>query len=202
MKLNKTFYLTLGLLILLAGTTSAGNFGIGLRGGYYMSPNWADTYDVVYDNGGEITYGFELNYLFTPRFEVGVAVDLISGDGERVWADETGGWVPAGESVTFDIMPITAFGRFYLMPESTLSPFIGAGVGFASFEETDEDSESGMGFLVLGGLKVEATQHLSFLGEAEYSTYPEIIGEGDLSEFFNEDDIGGITIRFALVYRF
>jgi len=189
-------------VLLLPLTVEGKNFGIGLRGGFYLMPNWSDSYDVVYDNGGELTYGLEFDYRLTSNLEIGLAVDLISGDGERVWPDDSGHWVPSGESVTFDIQPVTLFSRWYFSPESSFSVFAGLGLGFAQFKETDGNTESGMGFLGLAGVSYLIASNVQLLLEGDYSTYPDVIGKGDMSEFFNEDDIGGLTISFALKYLF
>ncbi|MCD4652978.1 hypothetical protein K8T06_03485, partial [bacterium] len=138
----------------------------------------------------------------TQNLEIGLAVDIISGDGERVWPGESGKWEPSGEDITFDILPITLFGRWYFSPQSSFSPFAGIGLGFVQFSETDEDSESGIGFLGLAGVSWSITSNAQLMLEGEYSSYPDIIGEGDLSEYFNEDNIGGFTVRFGLNYFF
>lgn len=202
--MNKTRFIVIFGMILILTTFSAANasWGLAVRGGYLMSPNWADTYDVAYDNGGEMVLGVELDYSISQHWEIGLAVDMISGDGERVWLDGTGNWVKTGEGITFDMMPISLITRWYFMPQSMLSPYAGAGIGYTNFEETDDDSESGIGYIALGGLRLSASDAFHLLFEAEFSSYPDIIGDGDLSYHFNEDDVGGITLRLGLKYTF
>jgi len=198
----RIFLGSLIVLLLCSSVSAENNFSIGIRGGYYLAPNWADTYDVIYDNGGELAFGLELGYRIFDSLEIGIAYDLVSGDGERVWPDESGGFLGTGESVTFDLNLATIFGRYYFLPEFDVSPYLGAGLGYAMFEETGEDSENGIGFLVLGGMKWDWTQAFQLMIEGEYSAYPDVIGSGDLSEYFNEDDVGGLTVRLGMRYSF
>lgn len=190
------------IILMIPAAFAENDFSIGIRGGYYLAPNWADTYDAAYDNGGELVYGLEFGYRIIDSLEVGIAYDMMSGDGERVWPDESGGFYPSGESVTFDMNLATVFGRYYFMPRSRLSPFLGAGLGYAMFEETDEDSENGIGFLILGGLSWYWTPSFQLMIEGEFSSYPDVIGSGDLSAYFNEDDVGGFTVRMGMRYSF
>jgi len=192
-------------LVLLTAVNSAiaqNNWSIGLRAGYSLVRNWADTYDVLYDNGGELVYGLELNFQVTERFELVMAYDMMSGDGERTWPDGSGGFNPTGEDVTFDLSMATVYGRYYFRPQSGLSPYLGAGAGYAMFEETDEDAENGIGFLILGGLRWRWTPAFQLMLEGEYSSYPDVIGSGDLSRYFNEDDVGGFIVRMGIRYSF
>ncbi len=195
------------LLILLglffvcqAQAVSASRFTVGLRGGYYLIPNWADTYDVVYDNGGEMVYGLEVAFRISDRIEIALAGEMISGEGERVWPDGSGNWAKTGESITFDMLPMTVLTRFFFLNKAVLSPYIGGGIGYNSFQETDEDGVSGFGFSAMAGIRWQGSNPLELLAEAEFSSYPSVIGEGDLSQYFGDDDIGGISLRLCLRY--
>ncbi|MBN1297784.1 outer membrane beta-barrel protein [bacterium] len=193
-------FLAMGLI---CGSASAeGRFGIGIRGGLYLVPNWSDTYETIYDNSGELVLGLELAYRVTRNLEIAVAYDQISGDGDRVWPNESGGFEPSGESVSFDLNVISLVGRWMMMSERVLTPYFGLGVGYAQFEETEDDAESGIGFLIQAGLDWSITQHIHGLVEGEYSSYPDVIGEGDLSAYYGEDDVGGVIVRLGLRYFF
>jgi len=179
---------------------SVSDFSVGLRTGYYALPNWSKTYDAIYGNGGEFTLGVEVTYGITKKIEFGLSIEMLSGDGQRVWPGENGGWVETGDSISFSILPVTLFSRYYLTNNVTFSPFVGLGVGFVSFKETDEEKESGFGIQVSGGVKWVLGYNLSLLVEGDYSTYPNVIGSGDMSAYYNEDDIGGMSLIVAVRY--
>ena len=192
----------IGFPVACCSASDETGFSVGIRAGYYLLPNWSDTYDIIYDNGGEMTMGIEIGYRFSERIEAGIAYDMVSGDGERVWPDESGGWQRTGESVSFDLLPLTVFGRYTFIPESTLSPYIGLAVGYCTFKETDDESTEGFGAAGSFGVKWKRLEPLEILAEVEYATYPDVIGEGDLSGYFSEDDVGGLSARIGLRYNF
>ncbi|MBN1878633.1 hypothetical protein JW823_00810 [bacterium] len=204
MQLNRTILcLVLSLIagpMVFAVTETQPRFAMGLRSGYYLLPNWSDTYDAIYDNSGEMMLGLEFGYRLTESLEIGVSADMISGDGERVWPDGSGNWEGTGESVSFDIVPIVMFSRFSFLCDSNLSPYLGIGIGYSFFKETDDESSSGFGFLGTAGIRWKRYSPFELLAEAEYSTFQGVIGEGDASEYFSEDDIGGVSIRICFRY--
>ncbi|MGB3977161.1 MAG: outer membrane beta-barrel protein [bacterium] len=175
---------------------------IAVRAGYYLLPNWSKTYDVIYGNNGETMLGAKIALRFTNRWEVGLTADLVEGKGERVWPDGSNGWDKTGEEISFELLPITIQLCRYLSFESPMTPYFGLGLGYCSFKETEGSSKSGLGFLALVGIEWSLSNSLCLLLESEYSSYPDIIGTGDLSHYYNEKDIGGLSLRLSARYSF
>lgn len=172
------------------------------RAGYYLLPNWSKTYDVIYANNGELMLGAEIALKLSDYWKVGLAVDSIDGDGVRVWPDGRGGWEKTGEKITFELLPITLNLCRYLPLEIPVTPYWGLGIGYCSFKETEGSSKSGLGFLALAGVEWSINNSFSLLVESEYSSYPDIIGSGDLSHYFSEKDVGGLSLRLSARYSF
>lgn len=129
--------------------------------------------------------------------DLGVA-QIETIEGERVFVED-GEVLELGIAHEVKMRPVDiaagwrlAFGR--------LSPYVGAGVTFFSYEQTSEDadpgedvSESKSGPLFLAGLDVSILSWLHAGGEIRYRQVTGILGEGDVSEVFGEDNAGGFT---------
>lgn len=175
---------------------------VAARAGLYLLPNWSDTYDVIYANNGEMAFGVEIAYRITPRWEAALAVDRVTGKGERVWPDGNSGWEKTGENVTFEWFPVTLCSRLFMPLQSDFIPHLGLGLGYCMFKETGGSQESGIGYLALAGVEWSVNEQFSVMMEAEYSSYPGVIGTGDLSQYYDEDDVGGVSMRVTARYSF
>ncbi len=185
----------------LIPTVSAEMFG-GVRLGYYLPQGWSDTHDLIYGSGGDPDYGLELGYTFDFPLELAFAADFISGDGHRVWPDGNGGWETSGDSISYDLRFFTLVARWRFLRGETFSPYLGAGLGIAQFDESGEDSENGTGFLAQGGCDFMLNRLIHFYLEMEYSAYPNVIGDAGASRYFGEDDVGGFLTRLGVRFRF
>jgi opacity protein-like surface antigen len=175
---------------------------IAARAGYYLLPNWSDTYDVIYANNGEMAFGVEIACRITPRWEAALTVDRVTGKGERVWPDGNNGWEKTGENVTFELFPVTLCSRLYMPLQSRFTPYLGLGLGYCMFKETGGSQESGIGYLALAGVEWSVNTQFSVMLETDYSSYPGVIGTGDLSQYYDEDDVGGVSLRLSARYSF
>ncbi len=183
--------LVMGACLFSVEASAALMFGV--KAGYYLPQGWQDTHDVVYDSSGEITYGVEVAYRFHFPLELAVSGTFISGDGERVWPNQSGGWEKTGDSVSYDLMPITLIGRWRFLREGRVLPYLGAGIGFVTFEEDGAESQDGTGLILQAGSDFSLGKNLSFFLEVEWASYPDVIGNEGVSRFYSEDDVGGIT---------
>ncbi len=198
----KIIIITVGLIAIImsfgTGIYARSGFGASLHLGYYIPAGWADTYDLVYGGSGEPAYGIELKYLFDMPLELAFTLDMISGSGEAVWPDGES----SGESISFDLMPLMMYARWRFNPDAKLSPYLGLGGGFVTFKESGRGSKSGGGFGLQGGLDYSFLENLNGYAEIEYTSFPDVIGGGDASLYYGEDDVGGITIRMGIRYLF
>jgi opacity protein-like surface antigen len=126
--------------------------------------------------------------------DVGVAQQTL--DGERVFID--GGTVfKLGTPVTIKMRPIDlAVG--WRFQRGRISPYAGAGISFISYEERadfaqpgDDVSESKSGAMVLAGADVRVWRWLHAGGEFRFRAVKGVLGDGGVSEAFDEDQLGG-----------
>jgi opacity protein-like surface antigen len=147
--------------------------------------------------------GGALNGLWRGLFaDVGVSQQKI--DGERVFID--GGTVfKLGIPLRIKMRPVdvAAGWRFRFRGAPRFSPYAGGGVSFISYEESadfggpgDVVNESKSGGLFLAGLDVAVWRWVHAGAEYRYRSVKGVLGDGGVSEAFNEDQLGGYA--FAL----
>ena len=95
--------------------------------------------------------------------------------------------------------------RFRQMPK--LVPYVSGGFTSMQYHEketsefasSDEDvDETFNGYHLSGGAEYKITRWLGAAGEVAWTTVPDSIGEGGVSEAFDEHDLGGTTLRFKI----
>ena len=151
--------------------------------------------------GGGARIGIPFGGLF-----VDVGAWRFHGEGERAFV--SGGTVyPLGIPVEVTMTPLEISGgwrfRFRQMPK--LIPYVSGGFTSMQYQETsdfstgDEDvDETFTGYHLSGGAEYKITRWLGAAGEVSWTTIPDSIGEGGVSEAFDEHDLGGTTLRFKI----
>ena len=94
----------------------------------------------------------------------------------------------------------------YRQPASEKSVgYVGVGAGWYRFQEEaafaqpgDNVDETKPGLELLGGVDFAVTRWFWVGGEGQWAYVPEILGKDGMSQAFEEDDLGGFTIRLKL----
>lgn len=139
-------------------------------------------------------------------FFVGAGVRFFSKDGQRVYvADANSPVFPLGHPLTLELRPIYGFVGVRLFPESRLVPYLAVGGGSTSYKETstvggvvDEVSQSKGTFLVMLGADWRLGRAFSLGVEGRYTSIPDVIGLGGVSQVYGESNLGGISIAGRL----
>lgn len=148
--------------------------------------------------GGGATIGLPLGGLF-----VDIGAWQYSDSGERVVVVD-GEVIPLGIPVDVTIVPleISAGWKFRFRKLPKLIPYVAAGYTSVSYQETssfagtDEDVDEGFGgFVLRGGAEFKLTRWLGVAGELAWTTVPDGLGGGGVSNTFNETDLGGTSFR-------
>ena len=148
--------------------------------------------------GGGATVGLPFGGLF-----VDVGAWQYSGSGERafVLGDEV---FPVGIPVDIEIVPIeiSAGWKFRIRSLPKLIPYVAGGYtsfGYketSSFSGTAEDLDERFGgYHLRGGAEFKLTSWLGVAGEFAWTSVPDALGNGGVSETFNEDNLGGTSFR-------
>lgn len=177
-------------------------------GGYAMVGQFtfaaSDSFDAILGThsgtivGGGATVGLPWGGLF-----LDIGAWLYSADGERVLVLD-GQVYPLGIPVDVKAVPleISAGWKFRLRRMPKLIPYAAAGYTSMGYKETssfagrgeDVDERFG-GYHLRGGAEFKLRRWLGVAGEVAWTTVPDALGEGGVSKAFNDDNLGGTSLR-------
>jgi hypothetical protein len=148
--------------------------------------------------GGGATVGLPLGGLF-----VDIGAWQYSASGERALVVD-GEVIPLGIPVDVTIVPveISAGWKFRIRQLPKLIPYVAGGYSSFSYKETssfagtDEEADDRFGgYHLRGGAEFKLTAWLGVAGEMTWTTVPDGLGGGGVSNEFNETDLGGTSFR-------
>jgi opacity protein-like surface antigen len=153
------------------------------RAGFFLASDSA--YKNVYGNG--LVYGLELR----------IGKKKLAGWLEGSFRSATGKSSFTKEETKVSILGIEG-GVLYRILTGSFSPYLGAGVGYYFFKETNafigEASKNGIGFCVLGGASISVAPWLVLDGRIKYSSSKMKPADFDIN-------IGGLTIGLGVGIR-
>jgi len=200
--------LVLAALVAAGPAASAGELGIEGHGGYF-SMTAENSANAVFESKGGATFGGAVRYAFGNGIFVAAGLRLFSKEGERVFvATPSGPVARLGHPLTVEVNPYFLTAGYRLGQGRLVVPYAGAGVTLASYKEESEvageryeESFTKTGFHALAGVEV-GRGLVRFGGEAAWSTVPDAIGLGGVTDVYGEDDIGGWTFLGKIVLTF
>lgn len=179
---------------------------IGVRGfGMFgnMTFTAKDSFEAVLDRSGGPIFGGGGQVLLPWNIYVEVGAWRFKQEGERVFIGPAGEVFRLGIPVEVTVTPLEVTGGYrFRMISPRFTPY--AGVGFSSyryketseFAEPSEDvNERFSGFHLQAGAEYQVMQWLAVGGEVGWSSVADALGEGGVSAHFNEDDLGGTSVR-------
>jgi hypothetical protein len=191
----------LGVASSLGPRAGATDFAVAVEGGIHSLSNSPSSAKAVFDGSTRApTFGGSFRAVFKRRFFAAADVRRFSKTGERVYVADPGGQVfPLGHPLQLRIVPVTVSGGYRFRASRTFVPYVGLGGGFASVKEestvggvAEADSRTKATAHVLGGLEY-GRGLLRFAAEVSWSTIPNAIGLGGVSQLYGEDDLGGLS---------
>ncbi len=168
----------------------------------------SQTFDAILETDSGAIFGGGLRLVIPggPYLEVGAW--RFEQDGERVFVGANNQVFPLGIPLTVQMTPleITAGWRFPGVLGPRLTPYVGGGYTSMRYEETSEFadesenvSERYNGFHLAGGAEVRLARWVALTGDVVWTRIGGAIGEGGVSEVFDEDDLGGTSFRIRLI---
>ena len=178
------------------------------RIGFFRPVQFADSFKAVFDSMGGMLFGAGMRVELPKGIYVEGALDYFSKDGYRVYVSGTK-VVRTDFDTSISIIPITFTGGYRFRLKPSIVPYIGAGFGRYYFRQKDiatelkgESSYKGYGgYHLLGGIEFRGDKPISFAGELKWNTVPQVIGEGGVSKYYEEDNIGGVSFSFKVLFR-
>ena len=166
-----------------------------------------DTFGAVFGKTYFPFFGGGVQVVVHDRFFAELTASRFRQTGERAY--RSGGQVfKLGIPLTATITPfeITGGYRFHLGRMERVRPYVAAGFGSYSYQETSTFADAGdnvdtrhSGLVVNGGAEFRLQRWVSLAADVQYSHVPGILGQGGISQQAGETDLGGVAARFKLV---
>ena len=165
-----------------------------------------DSFDAVTGSAWGVMYGGGAQVGFSSGLFFQGSYERYEETGQRVLvADDQIFELGIENVVTFT--PIQAVVGYRQPAGKKTMGYVGAGAGWYRFQEEAAFSEPGdnvdetkPGLVVLGGIEYAVTPWFWVGGEGQWTYIPELLGNDGISEAFEEDDLGGLTIRLKLSF--
>jgi hypothetical protein len=178
--------------------------GYGLIGN--MSFSASESFDAVLGTSSGVIFGggAEVGLPFGGVY-FGAGAWRFNDEGERVFVSGSEIF-PLGIPLTVEItaLEITGGWRFKNL-SSRVVPYAGGGWSSFAYSETsvfaehDEDvDERFNGWHLLGGAEFRVARWLGVGGEIAYTSVPDALGAGGVSELFDETNLGGTSVRLKI----
>jgi hypothetical protein len=197
-----------GVLSLSAGSGSGGELAAEAQAGYFSMAS-SQSADAVFDSSGGLTWGGAARYSFDLGIYVTAGVRTFSKEGERVFvAGPADPVARLGFPLSARITPWFATVGYRFRQGALIVPYAGLGGSITSYTEEStvagrvfDESRSKMGFHVAGGAEI-GRGRFRFGAEVGWSTVPDALGVGGVSQVYGEDNLGGWTVLGKLVIAF
>lgn len=181
--------------------------GLQLRGFGMVARNWlaaGSTFQAVLGSSQATELGGGLSVTEGSYF-LDVSARWFARDGERVFV-RNGQVYPLGIDTSVTMTPLDVTIGYRFRPFGRLRPYAGGGYTRLRYEETadfagsgDDVSESFNGFHVVGGGEWRFGRLVGVATEVAWTRIANAIGDGGASQAFDEDDLGGTSVRLKLV---
>ncbi|MBP6705175.1 MAG: hypothetical protein KA385_16810 [Vicinamibacteria bacterium] len=193
------------LSLLTPAPAQAGSFALMFEAGLRTMSRSPDTEKAIFDQKRGIGVGGGITYDRGSRWRFGIDGRRISREGERAFAfDRTSEAFRLGHPLTFTMTQGVASAAFRFGKIGPISPYLGVGVGMASWKEQSNiagliEKASGTSALFEGRLGLERQQGPVRIGvEGGITIVPNAIGVGGISQTYEEKDLGGLFVVVRL----
>jgi len=184
MAMKTTLILILASLAVWSAPALAGSISVEAKGSYFLPTEKA--FKDIYGSG--ISYGAEIGIDFLGRLSLWVGGDYYRGEGKLTFT---------GEKTKIEIMPLWA-GIRYAFSNSSIRPYVGIGVGYFQYKESNpigKIDEGNLGLVAKLGLTARIAGMFFTDLQAEYTNCS--VKPADLKA-----DLGGIRAGIGLGITF
>lgn len=177
----------------------------GARLGGFEMVNAEDSYDAVFDDPMPML-GIQLDWHWRPRWVLEATVDYGEVDGERVFPADPPVGTGIDETLTYVPVHVTASWSFYRADPWELRA--GAGPSLLWWEDDSDVKLAGVDASDDGtdlGASAALSLRRAFTawtlgGELRWSTFPDAAGDAGVTELFDEDDLGGVSVHVIALW--
>ena len=165
-----------------------------------------DTFNATFGSSRGIFWGGGIEVVLPDGIFADLAVSRFQKTGQRAFI--SGGQAfGLGIPLTATVTPIEVTGGYrFRLKHIPVVPYIGVGVGSYGYQETssfsdptDSVDERKIGVLGLVGAEVRVHTWVRASVDVQDTRITGILGSGGLSQQANENDLGGLAVRFRII---
>ena len=164
-----------------------------------------ESFDAILDRHSGPIIGGGAQVLLPRDIFVEVAASRFGQEGERAFVTTEGDVFRLGIPINVTITPLEITGGWRFRKWPGFVPYGGAGYSSYGYRETSDSDDAGDdvderfgGFHVLGGAEFLPRPWIAIGGEFVWASVPDALGNGGASAAFNEDNLGGRTLRVKI----
>lgn len=165
-----------------------------------------DTFDAVLGSRQGHDLGGAINLTQGPAF-IELGVRRFRKTGSRVFVGDGGEVVALGIPAEVTMTPLEAAVGWRFRPVlGRIRPYLGGGYTRLRYQETSEFADDGdnvdawfNGFHLLAGAELRLARWVGVSGSVVWTSVRDAIGEGGVSQVFDERNLGGTSLRLSLV---
>jgi opacity protein-like surface antigen len=199
--------LTLALLTAGAHSVAAQEFSIDIEAGYADMTSASSSAKAVFGSSGAAVFGAGIGYALESGVFFRGGLRRSKREGERVFAvDETSTVFALGHPLEVTLTPIFGTLGYRFVSDGAMTPYLGLGAGVTRYKETstvagitESLDESAFSYRGLGGIEF-LRGPVRVAVEVAWSSAPNVLGQGGLSEVFGETDAGGLSVVGKIVF--
>jgi hypothetical protein len=163
------------------------------------------SFDAIFGHSFEPFLGGGVSVVLADGIWVDASVSRFQKTGQRAF-DNDGQIFQLGIPLTVTVTPIEVSGGYRFKTSPRLWTYVGGGIGSYGYEESSSDATASdnvnsrhIGYLVLGGVEGRVQQWISLAADVQFTRVSGILGASGISKDLNENDLGGIAVRFRVL---
>jgi opacity protein-like surface antigen len=164
-----------------------------------------DSFDAIFQSPSGPIFGGGGQVLLPWGIYVEVAASQFKQNGERAFVGPDQEVFRLGIPLEVTITPLEVTGGWRFRKWERVVPYGGVGYSSYRYKESSDfaDAEENIderyaGFHIVGGAEYWPLRWIAIGGEVSWSSIPDALGQGGVSAGFNEDNLGGTTVRLKI----
>lgn len=208
--MNRRLYALIALVLVVPAPAPAQSLADITVRGFAMAANMSftasDSFEAVLDRSSGPIYGAGGQLLLPWNIFVEIGAWRFKQNGQRVFIGPNSEVFKIGIPVDVTVTPVevTAGYRFTQVARR-LIPYAGVGYSSYRYKETSSFAEPAEnvderfgGYHAQVGVEFHGWRWISVGGEASFSSIASALGEAGVSKHYNEDNLGGTSIRLKI----
>lgn len=166
----------------------------------------AESFKAVFGRPLQPFFGGGLDVAFRSGLYIDATASRFKKTGQRAF-HFNGKLFGLGVPLTVTETPLeVTVGYRHQVPRSRVVPYLGGGLGIYRYQEAPDGNDPSdnvdlrhAGYLAVGGVEFRVNSWVGLSGDLQYTRVPGILGAGGISKEVDENNLGGVALRFRAI---